>query len=67
MLLRKLRIDIPALVEPFVRAISEFAANQESVAPDRFGRAYPSSPNFTSGSNIKAHCIKDRGVVRHWK
>jgi len=35
MLLRKLWIDIAALVEPFVRAISEFAANQESVAPYR--------------------------------
>jgi hypothetical protein len=65
--LRKLGIDIAALVEPFVRAISEFSANQESVAPDRFRRAYPSRPDFTSGPNIKAHCVKDRGVVRHWK
>jgi hypothetical protein len=65
MLLRKLGIDIAAPVEPFVRAISEFAANQESVAPYRFRRAYPSRPDFTSGPNIEAHCVKDRGVVRH--
>jgi hypothetical protein len=67
MLLRKLWIDIAAPVEPFVRAISEFAANQESVAPYRFRRAYPSRPDFTSGPNIKAHCVKDRGVVRHFE
>ena len=67
MLPSELKVDIAALVEPFVRAISEFAANQESVASYRFRRAYPSRPDFTSGPNIKAHCVKDRGVVRHWK
>jgi hypothetical protein len=49
--LRELGVDIAALVEPFVRAISEFSADQESVAPDRFRRAYPSRQKPT----VKTH------------
>jgi hypothetical protein len=51
MFLRELGVDIAPLVEPFVRAISEFSADQESVAPDRFRRAYPSRQKPT----VKTH------------
>ena len=45
MFLREFEADIAAIVEPFMRAIAELAADGQAITHDSVGFAYQLSPN----------------------